>query len=69
MEHLPKGIPMTYLITGATSGLGLQVALRLARKGGHQLILPVRNIARGVALRQLVHPLRPITHGCLAALG
>lgn len=45
---------MTYLITGATSGVGLQVALRLARKGGHQLILPVRNVARGVALRQEV---------------
>lgn len=42
----------TYLITGATSGLGLQVALRLARQGSHGLILPVRDEARGEALRQ-----------------
>lgn len=42
----------TYFITGATSGLGHQVALRLARQGGHRLILPVRNIARGAAVRE-----------------
>jgi NAD(P)-dependent dehydrogenase (short-subunit alcohol dehydrogenase family) len=42
----------TYLITGASSGLGLQVALRLARQGKHRLILPLRNIARGEELRQ-----------------
>ena len=42
----------TYLITGATSGLGLQVALRLAGQGGNRLILPVRDQARGDALRQ-----------------
>jgi NAD(P)-dependent dehydrogenase (short-subunit alcohol dehydrogenase family) len=42
----------TYLITGATSGFGLQVALRLARQGGNRLILPVRNLPSGEALRQ-----------------
>lgn len=43
----------TYLITGATSGLGLQVALRLARMGhDHQLVLPVRNAASADVLRR-----------------
>ena len=42
----------TYLITGATSGLGLQVALRLAGENNNRLILPVRDHARGEALRQ-----------------
>lgn len=42
----------TYLITGATSGLGLQVAEQLAAQGDHVLILPVREAARGEALRQ-----------------
>lgn len=41
-----------YLITGATSGLGLQVALRLSKQGGNRLILPVRNAARGEAIRR-----------------
>ena len=31
----------SYLITGATSGLGLQVALRLAGQGNNCLGLPV----------------------------
>jgi NAD(P)-dependent dehydrogenase (short-subunit alcohol dehydrogenase family) len=42
----------TYLITGATSGLGLQAALRLAREGGNRLILPARSSTRGEALRK-----------------
>ena len=42
----------TYLITGATSGLGFQVALRLAGQGDNRLILPVRDHVRGEALRQ-----------------
>lgn len=42
----------TYLITGATSGLGLQVALGLARHSGNYLILPARDEARGAALRE-----------------
>ena len=41
----------TYLITGATSGLGHQVATKLAQERGHQLILPVRDARRGAALQ------------------
>jgi NAD(P)-dependent dehydrogenase (short-subunit alcohol dehydrogenase family) len=36
----------TFLITGATSGLGRQVASRLARLGGHRLVLPARDATR-----------------------
>ena len=42
----------TYLVTGATSGLGLQIALLLARTGDVRLILPVRDAARGEQLRR-----------------
>jgi NAD(P)-dependent dehydrogenase (short-subunit alcohol dehydrogenase family) len=42
----------TYLVTGATSGLGHQVALRLASEADNLLILPVREVARGAALRR-----------------
>lgn len=42
----------TYLITGATSGIGFQVALRLAKERRHRLILPVRNILRAENLRR-----------------
>ena len=45
----------TYLITGATSGLGLQVALRLAHQSDNHLILPVRDREKGDALRQRLH--------------
>ena len=41
-----------YLITGASSGLGLQVALHIARAGQHRLVLPVRDPIRGEMLRQ-----------------
>lgn len=41
----------TYLITGATSGLGRQVALRLARLGGHRLVLPARDAGRAGQLQ------------------
>ncbi|MBL7091454.1 SDR family NAD(P)-dependent oxidoreductase [Acidovorax sp.] len=40
-----------YLITGATSGLGREVALRLARMGGHQLTLPARDAAKAESFR------------------
>ena len=44
-------MPMsTYLITGATSGLGYQVAWSLAQEGGQRLILPVRDTVRGAVL-------------------
>lgn len=46
----------TYLITGATSGLGLQAALRLIRQGDSNLILPVRDASRGEALRRELEP-------------
>lgn len=42
----------TYLVTGATSGLGLQIALQLAGTGDARLILPVRDAARGEQLRR-----------------
>ncbi|MCW5644780.1 MAG: SDR family NAD(P)-dependent oxidoreductase [Rhodoferax sp.] len=41
-----------YLITGATSGLGRQVAKRLARQGGNHLVLPCRDASRGEQLRK-----------------
>ncbi|MBW7833963.1 MAG: SDR family NAD(P)-dependent oxidoreductase [Simplicispira suum] len=44
----------SYLITGASSGLGLQVAMRLARPGAHRLVLPVRSATRA---RELVQAL------------
>lgn len=44
-------ITRTYLVTGATSGLGLQTVLRLIRSGPAHLVLPVRDAARGEQLR------------------
>jgi len=41
-----------YFITGATSGLGRQVALRLARQGGHHLVLPARDSVKAEQLRR-----------------
>lgn len=42
----------TYLITGATSGLGRQVAFRLARMGGHRLVIPARDSSKAERLRK-----------------
>lgn len=41
-----------YFITGATSGLGRQVAIRLARQGGHRLVLPARDASKADQLRR-----------------
>lgn len=41
----------TYFITGATSGLGYQVALCLARIGGHHLVLPARDTLKAKKFR------------------
>lgn len=41
----------TYFITGATSGLGRQVARRLASLGGHRLVLPARDAVKAEPLR------------------
>jgi protochlorophyllide reductase len=41
----------TYLLTGASSGLGLAAARLLASDASRRLILPVRSAARGEALR------------------
>jgi short-subunit dehydrogenase len=41
--------PLTALITRATSGLGKEIALRLARDGMHVVVVG-RDAARGVAV-------------------
>src|SRR5260370_386109 len=41
--------PVTALVTGATSGLGKEIALRLARDGLHVIVVG-RNAARGAAV-------------------
>jgi len=44
------------LITGATSGIGKEAAKALAQQG-MKLVLPVRNMAKGEALREEIHQL------------
>ena len=44
----------TYLITGASSGLGLEVAVQLAGQGPVCLILPIRHPDRADAMRRRV---------------
>jgi NAD(P)-dependent dehydrogenase (short-subunit alcohol dehydrogenase family) len=48
---------MAILITGATSGLGREVARQLARAGAAHLILPVRSAGSGEALRAEIEAL------------
>ncbi len=43
----------TALITGATSGIGLETALGLARHGA-TLVLPVRNMEKGLRVKQQI---------------
>lgn len=42
------------LITGATSGIGMEAAKSLAQKG-MKLVLPVRNLSKGIALSEEIH--------------
>lgn len=44
------------LITGATSGIGKETAKALAKEG-MKLVLPVRNLSKGEALREEIHTL------------
>ena len=44
------------IITGSTSGIGEETAKALAREG-MRLVLPVRNMAKGEALREEIHQL------------
>ena len=42
--------PLTALVTGSTSGLGKQIAVRLARDGIHVVVVVGRDTARGAAV-------------------
>lgn len=44
------------IITGATSGIGKETAIELAKKGV-RLVLPVRSMEKGESLRQQIHTL------------
>ncbi len=44
-DNLKKYKPLTILITGGSSGIGYQAALKLISLG-HNIILPCRNISR-----------------------
>lgn len=48
-EDLPSQAGRTWLVTGATSGIGLETA-RAASRAGATLVLAVRNVAKGRAL-------------------
>lgn len=45
----------TFMVTGATQGLGLAIAMALAR-GGHRVVLAVRDVARGGAVASRLGP-------------
>ncbi|KAJ6564682.1 hypothetical protein B0H19DRAFT_1068204 [Mycena capillaripes] len=45
---------LTYIVTGANSGLGFALATHLARLGAARLILAVRDLAKGSAARDTI---------------
>jgi NAD(P)-dependent dehydrogenase (short-subunit alcohol dehydrogenase family) len=44
----------TVIVTGSSSGLGYEAALKFARNGASKLILAVRNVAKGQAAKEAI---------------
>lgn len=49
-NHLPNHIMKTYIVTGATRGLGLSIAKEIAKSNDSEVVLAVRNIELGAAI-------------------
>ncbi|HET7723147.1 MAG TPA: SDR family NAD(P)-dependent oxidoreductase, partial [Propionibacteriaceae bacterium] len=50
-DDMPSQSGRTWLVTGATSGIGLETA-RAASRAGASLVLAVRDVAKGQALAE-----------------